>query len=42
MAAAKSLTAAEIEQAWNYIGGQANAERNKMMFALSAWAGLRV
>ena len=42
MAAAKSLTAAEIEQAWNYIGLQANAVRNQMMFALSAWAGLRV
>ncbi len=42
MAAAKSLTAAEIKTVQDYISKHAYAERNAMMFALSAFAGMRV
>ena len=42
MAAAKSLTPAEIERVLNYIAHNANAQRNRVMFLLTAMAGLRV
>jgi integrase/recombinase XerD len=42
MAAAKSLTAADIEQVLQYINTQANAQRNRCMFLVSVMAGLRV
>ena len=42
MAAAKSLTHAEIERALEYIAGNANAQRNRVMFLLTTNAGLRV
>jgi integrase/recombinase XerD len=42
MAAAKSLTAAELERVLNYITDNANAERNKLMLSFGVLAGLRV
>ena len=42
MAAAKSLTAAEIQQVLEHIAGGSNAQRNRVMFLLTAMAGLRV
>lgn len=42
MAAAKSLTPAEIERVLNYIQQNKFAERNRAMFLLTAMAGLRV
>ena len=42
MAAAKSLTAAELERVLNYITYNANAERNKLMLSFGVLAGLRV
>ena len=42
MAAAKSLTHAEIERALAYIAQNANALRNRVMFLLTTNAGLRV
>ena len=42
MAAAKSLTHAEIERALEYIASNANAQRNRVMFLLTTNAGLRV
>ena len=42
MAAAKSLTHAEIERALEYIASNANALRNRVMFLLTTNAGLRV
>ena len=42
MAAAKSLTHAEIERALEYIAVNANALRNRVMFFLTTNAGLRV
>lgn len=42
MAAAKSLTPAEIERVLDYIAHNANAKRNRVMFLLTAMAGLRV
>ena len=42
MAAAKSLTPAEIERVLNYIQHNKFAERNRAMFLLTAMAGLRV
>ena len=42
MAAAKSLTPAEIERVLYYIAHNTNAQRNRVMFLLTAMAGLRV
>ena len=42
MAAAKSLTPAEIERVLAYIAKNNNAHRNRVMFLLTAMAGLRV
>jgi integrase/recombinase XerD len=42
MAAAKSLTPAEIERVLDYIAHNANPQRNRVMFLLTAMAGLRV
>ena len=42
MAAAKSLTPAEIERALTFIANNANAVRNRVMFLLTTNAGLRV
>ena len=42
MAAAKSLTAAELERVLNYITHNANSERNKLMLSFGVLAGLRV
>jgi len=42
MAAAKSLTAAEIQIVQHYISKHAYAKRNLVMFALSTYAGMRV
>ena len=42
MAAAKSLTPAEIERVLDHIAHNANAKRNRAMFLLTAMAGLRV
>jgi integrase/recombinase XerD len=42
MAAAKSLTSAEIEKVLTYISTQANAQRNRVMFCVTMLAGLRV
>lgn len=42
MAAAKSLTPADIERVLHYISTQANAQRNRCMFLVSVMAGLRV
>ena len=42
MAAAKSLTHAEIERALTFISQNANAMRNRVMFLLTTNAGLRV
>ncbi|MCE2688704.1 MAG: tyrosine-type recombinase/integrase [bacterium] len=42
MAAAKSLTAAEIQRVLEYISTQAYAQRNRVMFLLTAMAGMRV
>lgn len=42
MAAAKSLTHAEIERALAYIASNSNAVRNRMMFLLTTNAGMRV
>ena len=42
MAAAKSLTAAELERVLYYIANNANAERNKLMLSFGVLAGLRV
>lgn len=42
MAAAKSLTAADIERVLHYISNNANAQRNRCMFVVSVLAGLRV
>ncbi len=42
MAAAKSLTPAEIQQVLDYIAHSANAERNRCLFLMSVMAGLRV
>jgi len=42
MAAAKSLTPADIERVLHYISTQANTQRNRCMFLVSVMAGLRV
>lgn len=42
MAAARTLTAAEIQVVQHYISKHAYSKRNSMMFALSAFAGMRV
>ena len=42
MAAAKSLTPAEIQQVLDYIANGANAARNRCLFLMSVMAGLRV
>jgi integrase/recombinase XerD len=42
MAAAKSLTPADIERVLSYISTQSNALRNRCMFIVSVTAGLRV
>ena len=42
MAAAKSLTPAELEQVLNYISTQPNAQRNRVMLLVTVAAGLRV
>jgi integrase/recombinase XerD len=42
MAAAKSLTTAEIQNVLDYIAANANAKRNRCMFLMSVMAGLRV
>jgi integrase/recombinase XerD len=42
MAAAKSLTPAELEQVLNYISTQPNALRNRVMLLVTVAAGLRV
>ena len=42
MATAKSLTTAELKRVLDYIGNNANAERNKLMFSFGVLAGLRV
>lgn len=42
MAAAKSLTQAEISKVLEHIAANAYAERNRVMFLLTAMAGLRV
>jgi integrase/recombinase XerD len=42
MAAAKSLTPAEIERVLDYIAHNTNSQRNRIMFLLTAMAGLRV
>jgi len=42
MAAAKSLTPAEVQRVLDYIAHNANAQRNRVMFLLTAMAGLRV
>jgi len=42
MAAAKSLTGAELERVLDYIADNANAERNKLMLSFGVLAGLRV
>jgi integrase/recombinase XerD len=42
MAAAKSLTPAEIQQVLDYIASSANAARNRCLFLMSAMAGFRV
>ena len=42
MAAAKSLTPAEIDRVLTYIAHNNNAQRNRVMFLLTAMAGLRV
>jgi integrase/recombinase XerD len=42
MAAAKSLTPAELERTFNYIALNPNAERNKLMLMIGVMAGLRV
>ena len=42
MAAAKSLTPAEIQQVLDYIASSANAARNRCLFLMSVMAGLRV
>lgn len=42
MAAAKSLTTADIERVLHYISNNANAQRNRCMFVVSVLAGLRV
>jgi integrase/recombinase XerD len=42
MAAAKSLTPAELERVQDYINAQPNALRNSAMFAMTVSAGLRV
>ena len=42
MAAAKSLTPAEIQNALAFIAGGANPERNRCLFLMSVMAGLRV
>ena len=42
MAAAKSLTQAEINKVLEHIAANAYAERNRVMFLLTAMAGLRV
>ena len=42
MAAAKSLTPAEIQQVLDYIAHSANSARNRCLFLMSVMAGLRV
>lgn len=42
MAAAKSLTPADIERVLQHISSNANAQRNRCMFLVSVMAGLRV
>ena len=42
MAAAKSLTPADIERVLQHISNNANAQRNRCMFLVSVMAGLRV
>jgi integrase/recombinase XerD len=42
MAAAKSLTPAEIERVLDFIAHNTNPQRNRIMFLLTAMAGLRV
>ncbi len=42
MAAAKSLTPAEIQNALAFIASGANPERNRCLFLMSVMAGLRV
>ena len=42
MAAAKSLTPAELERTLNYIAANTNPERNRLMLMIGVMAGLRV
>jgi integrase/recombinase XerD len=42
MAAAKSLTPAELERVLHYVSTQSNAQRNKCMLLITVAAGLRV
>jgi integrase/recombinase XerD len=42
MAQAKTLTADDTQRVLDYIAARAHAERNRAMFLLTAWAGLRV
>lgn len=42
MPQAKTLTPAEIEKVLHYIASKPNAQRNRVMFLLTVWAGFRV
>jgi integrase/recombinase XerD len=42
MPQAKTLTPSEIEKVLLYIEGKLNAQRNRIMFLLTVWAGFRV
>ncbi|NDF51570.1 MAG: site-specific integrase, partial [Betaproteobacteria bacterium] len=42
MAQAKTLTEGEIRKLLDHIATKPNAARNRVMFLLTVWAGLRV
>ncbi|NDA25206.1 MAG: hypothetical protein EBZ06_12950, partial [Betaproteobacteria bacterium] len=42
MAQAKTLTEGEIQKLLDHIATKPNAARNRVMFLLTVWAGLRV
>lgn len=42
MPQAKTLTPAEIEKVLSFIASKPNAQRNRVMFLLTVWAGFRV
>lgn len=42
MPQAKTLTPVEIEKVLLYIASKPNAQRNRLMFLLTVWAGFRV